>query len=262
MSKPVAFVFTSWIILGAPAFAQEYQVKAVSDFTGECRFQIPRCDLPRYDDEQLDDNGIPIDQWSTKKGEQQPCDAEVLLGELFDGRFFITFKNDNYIASLWGSSSRKKNPNDYDLPINTVNVLQPKLLRPGQWVGINSQQAEGGCHFLLSSSAATKSVRCEIHNRFGLTWNLHLDGITSFDTVTFPSVGALAGKSIIIPLQNEGGTFVAPIIINKAISLNFLVDSGAANVSIPADVVLTLIRTGTLNSNDFLLRAHPGSLDS
>jgi predicted aspartyl protease len=36
------------------------------------------------------------------------------------------------------------------------------------------------------------------------------------------------------------------------VTLDFIVDSGAADVSIPADVVLTLIRTGTLAESDFL----------
>jgi hypothetical protein len=43
-----------------------------------------------------------------------------------------------------------------------------------------------------------------------------------------------------------------PVLINDAITLKFTVDSGAADVSIPADVVMTLIRTGTLLDNDFL----------
>jgi predicted aspartyl protease len=34
--------------------------------------------------------------------------------------------------------------------------------------------------------------------------------------------------------------------------LNFTIDSGASDVSIPADVVRTLMRTGTLRSEDFL----------
>jgi predicted aspartyl protease len=36
------------------------------------------------------------------------------------------------------------------------------------------------------------------------------------------------------------------------LNLNFTVDSGAADVSIPADVVMTLLRTGTLKDSDFL----------
>jgi predicted aspartyl protease len=53
-----------------------------------------------------------------------------------------------------------------------------------------------------------------------------------------------------IPLVNEGGTLVAPVIINNAIKLDFTVDSGAADVSIPADVFSTLVRTGTISRTD------------
>jgi predicted aspartyl protease len=59
-------------------------------------------------------------------------------------------------------------------------------------------------------------------------------------------------SQILVPLQRKGGTFVVPILINKRITLDFVVDSGAADVSIPADVVLTLVRTGTLQEADFI----------
>ena len=45
-----------------------------------------------------------------------------------------------------------------------------------------------------------------------------------------------------------------PVLINNVLTLNFVIDSGAADVSIPADVVLTLIRTGTIRDADFLGR--------
>ena len=47
-------------------------------------------------------------------------------------------------------------------------------------------------------------------------------------------------RSILVPLQKEGGTYVVPVLENDAIPLRFVVDSGAADVSIPADVVSTL----------------------
>jgi len=61
-----------------------------------------------------------------------------------------------------------------------------------------------------------------------------------------------SGKVAAISMQKQGGTLVVPVLINNAISLGFIVDSGAADVSVPADVVLTLIRTGTLKQSDFL----------
>ncbi|HEY2534512.1 MAG TPA: retropepsin-like aspartic protease [Xanthobacteraceae bacterium] len=55
-----------------------------------------------------------------------------------------------------------------------------------------------------------------------------------------------------IPLKVQGGTFLIPVLINGQITLNFAIDSGATYVSIPADVVLTLIRTGTVQKSDFM----------
>ena len=57
-----------------------------------------------------------------------------------------------------------------------------------------------------------------------------------------------------VPMRMEGGTYVVPVLINGAIPLDFVVDSGASDVSIPADVVMTLMRTGTLQEADFLER--------
>jgi uncharacterized protein len=59
-------------------------------------------------------------------------------------------------------------------------------------------------------------------------------------------------SAVSAPMQLEAGIYVVPVLINDAITLNFIVDSGAADVSIPADVVMTLIRTGTLKETDFL----------
>jgi clan AA aspartic protease (TIGR02281 family) len=53
-----------------------------------------------------------------------------------------------------------------------------------------------------------------------------------------------------IPLKSLGGTFVVPVFINGAITLNFVVDSGAADVAVPADVVGTLVRAGTIEKSD------------
>lgn len=55
-----------------------------------------------------------------------------------------------------------------------------------------------------------------------------------------------------IPLEAEGGTFVVPALINNQIALKFTLDSGAADVSLPADVVSTLVRTGTITQADFI----------
>ena len=45
---------------------------------------------------------------------------------------------------------------------------------------------------------------------------------------------------------------MVPVRVDNDITLNFTIDSGAADVSIPADVVLTLLRTKTLTETEFL----------
>jgi hypothetical protein len=53
-----------------------------------------------------------------------------------------------------------------------------------------------------------------------------------------------------IPLAQMGGGLVAPVVINNSIKLNFIVDSGASDVSIPVDVFSTLVRTNTVTQTD------------
>jgi gag-polyprotein putative aspartyl protease len=55
-----------------------------------------------------------------------------------------------------------------------------------------------------------------------------------------------------ITLRTDGGVLMVPVQINGALTLDFIIDSGAADVAIPADVVSTLMRTGTLKRTDFI----------
>jgi Sel1 repeat len=52
------------------------------------------------------------------------------------------------------------------------------------------------------------------------------------------------------PMKKVGGTFVVPIEINGAMTLDFTIDSGAADVSVPLDVFSTLRRQGTIEDAD------------
>ena len=58
-----------------------------------------------------------------------------------------------------------------------------------------------------------------------------------------------------IQLTKRGGTYSVPARINDALTLDFVLDTGAADVSIPADVLMTLVRTGTVATGDFVGKA-------
>jgi hypothetical protein len=51
-----------------------------------------------------------------------------------------------------------------------------------------------------------------------------------------------------IPLARVSGVYEIPVEINGVLTLNFVLDSGASEVHMPADVVLTLVRTGTIKA--------------
>ncbi len=66
-----------------------------------------------------------------------------------------------------------------------------------------------------------------------------------------PPPAASSGPTL-VPLVEDGGTFAVPVTINGQLTLKFVVDSGASDVSIPADVVMVLLRTETITEADFL----------
>jgi tetratricopeptide (TPR) repeat protein len=67
------------------------------------------------------------------------------------------------------------------------------------------------------------------------------------------TVVARVSSTTEVPLKVVNGTFVVPVQINGIITLDFVVDSGATDVTIPSDVVSTLMRTGTIERADFSL---------
>lgn len=73
-----------------------------------------------------------------------------------------------------------------------------------------------------------------------------------FALASFVLWGTAALTQTIVPMISDGGTFRVPVTINDELTLKFVIDSGAADVSVPADVAMTLVRTGTVTDADFL----------
>lgn len=49
-----------------------------------------------------------------------------------------------------------------------------------------------------------------------------------------------------------GGVYTVTVQVNGALNIDFTLDTGASEVVIPADVALTLMRTGTIDRSDIL----------
>jgi gag-polyprotein putative aspartyl protease/MORN repeat len=56
----------------------------------------------------------------------------------------------------------------------------------------------------------------------------------------------------VIPLDPQHGVFMLPVRINDAITIPFILDSGASVVVITADILSVLRRTGTISASDFI----------
>jgi clan AA aspartic protease (TIGR02281 family) len=68
-----------------------------------------------------------------------------------------------------------------------------------------------------------------------------------------------AGLHDEIPLRFVGRIIYVPVEINGTIAIPFVLDTGATELALPADVALTLARAGALDEND-VLDARPVTL--
>ncbi len=55
-----------------------------------------------------------------------------------------------------------------------------------------------------------------------------------------------------IHLEKKSGVYELPVTVNGAVTLNFILDTGASEVKIPADVASTLLKDGTISQDDVL----------
>src|SRR6266446_6797537 len=65
-------------------------------------------------------------------------------------------------------------------------------------------------------------------------------------------LATLPASSESIQLRQSGGVYMLPVRINDTVTVPFVLDSGAAEVSIPDDVFSVLRRSGTISQSDFV----------
>jgi clan AA aspartic protease (TIGR02281 family) len=66
-------------------------------------------------------------------------------------------------------------------------------------------------------------------------------------------IGAPASQAReIVPVEAHDGAYVVPVLINGVLTMKFIIDSGSADVSIPAEVAFALKRLGTISGDDFI----------
>ena len=139
----------------------------------------------------------------------------------------------------------------------TAGGCQPHMCPDGKWsLAINVTTLETrACLLPLGSNVAhygsTKSEKIDLPaSKIDCPSE---NTIERFDAVFLQAEKARVSSSAIsVSMKSEGGTYVLPVEVNGALTLDFVVDSGASDVSVPMDVVSTLIRTGTIGKSDVI----------
>ena len=108
---------------------------------------------------------------------------------------------------------------------------------------------------VLMGRAPRIAADCSVEGYFEDTLDFRLlkpQAMTPGDPVSPPLNGSIPSGRMEVALRLDGGVLTVPVEINGAITLDFVLDSGAADVNVPADVVSTLIRTRTIRPSDFI----------
>jgi predicted aspartyl protease len=136
---------------------------------------------------------------------------------------------------------------------SSSSALTPAAMDPNiSYVENKCEEGDtAACQNLMDLCQNGNAMAC-IAARRGL--NLREAHLNAYGQSPAPNTTAspvVSGRSE-IALRTAGGTFTVPVSVNGAITLDFTLDTGATDVSIPADVVMTLMRTGTIDRGDFL----------
>jgi hypothetical protein len=116
---------------------------------------------------------------------------------------------------------------------------------------VDGEVANNGTYITLKGDAPlVERATCVLKGSTPDVLNFDLKSGAPIAIATAPRVGDTGRTEV--ALTPSGGTLTVPVVINGALQLGFVIDSGASDVVIPVDVVTTLLRTGSLRDGDFL----------
>jgi hypothetical protein len=203
--------------------------------------------------------------WTKCQGTRTYSNGDKYVGEFRDGQFNgqgtgIYASGNTYVGEF-----RAGSPNGWGTYSFSNGDTYIGEVRPAYVDGVISAPANGkGTYTYANGARYIGEFRDGVPNGRGAYYlvngSIWESGLWENNQFVGPVTAAANGPAhkdtshghAEIALVGDGGTFKVPVVINGSLTLNFTIDSGAADVSIPADVVLTLMRTGTLAGSDFL----------
>ena len=192
----------------------------------------------------LNGQGVPQNyfeavKWFRRSSEQGNANGQWMLGKMYqDGR---GVQQDYIQAYMWSNLAvgRLTRAEDRDFVVKIRNSIAAAM--SSTQIAL-AQKMSKGClesNYRDCGVQSQQIVRREINSA---------PPTVSTSPAQSPNLSSEMG----VLLKKVGGTFVVPVQINGAITLDFIIDSGAADVSVPLDVFSTLTRTGTIKDTDVI----------
>ena len=151
--------------------------------------------------------------------------------------------------ALWLSRLTGPAVEEANRPIGEQLALQQRL----QELGFLLTTAEvDGVYGPATRAAISAWQIAQARPATGFLSNADADGLRRQEVAAAPPRPGVSAMAHSVKLERQGNVYVVPVLINRAITLKFILDSGASDVLIPADVFLTLIRTGTVSESDLI----------
>jgi clan AA aspartic protease (TIGR02281 family) len=178
-------------------------------------------------------NGVPLDyheaaKWYRKAADQGLADAQYVLGVMcYSGE---GVQQDYVQAYKWLNLAVSRMP--------ASEVLRDRMIK-------------------VRDQAASKMSPAQIveAQKLSREWKPQSSQFARRDDKAVPLPSAppqYRASQTAVPLKFDRGIFVVPVEINGTMTLDFAIDSGASDVSVPADVISTLKRAGTIKESDFI----------
>ena len=172
----------------------------------------------------------------------------------------ITINNKNYLTNSYTNQYRIGLSKDagviiLEKMIDEIYVLEKSINVSDLLKDINELRILKEDRELKSILNNTLVFTDSSYNYVGESIGLYCFGskgvYTYFDDFKF-KIKAIENNTQVIKIKKEGNINKIPISLNDVVNTDFIIDTGASNVSITPDLALLLIKSGTINSEDWL----------
>ena len=207
-----------------------------------------------------DGHGVPQDYskaliWYRKAAEQGDAVAQFNVAVMYDDGRGVPQDNAEAVRWYRKAAVQALPAAQANLGISYANAqgVEQNYLVAYMWLSLAAASLNGDARTKAVNARDTIAAKlspAEISQAQTMTRVCQQTNYKQCGELSSTQVVAASGSAV--PMENDSGVYVVPVLINDALTIKFIIDSGSADVSIPADVVLTLMRTGTLSEADFL----------